>query len=117
MTDDPDAQHPSEPGPEPDAEQERAFFARADAFLALANDQCRAAERAHVSAAFLFALTRFHAWEAARTCSSGDELVADKASAVQWFVGRYQAMFEQNLDDYARNFDTYMKAAEGDSGA
>jgi len=89
-------------------EDERAFFGRADAFLKLANDQCEAAERPHVSASFLFAVTRFHAFEAARTCKSGEELAADRDSAVQWFVGRYKAMLEQNLDDYVRNFDTYL---------
>lgn len=94
-------------------EDERAFFARVDAFLELANERCSDAERAHVSASFLFAVTRFHAWEAARTCSSGEELAGDKDGAVQWFTGRYQAMLEQNLDDYVRNFDEYMQADRG----
>ena len=57
-------------------EDERAFFSRVDAFLKLANDQCEGAERPHVSASFLFAVTRFHAWEAARTCKSGDEMAS-----------------------------------------
>ncbi|MFK7742992.1 MAG: DUF3144 domain-containing protein [Planctomycetota bacterium] len=101
------------------SEDERAFFARADAFLQMANEQCSAAERPHVSASFLFALTRFHAFEAARTCKTSEELTGERDSAVQWFLGRYQAMLEQNLDDYIQNFATYMQdqAGEGGSGS
>ena len=91
------------------------FFARADAHIDLANEQLQKASRGKVSAAFLYGASRFNAWVAACSCGSGDELRETRDEIVEYFLQQYRGKLVENLDDYIRNFDKYMKSGGEDA--
>jgi hypothetical protein len=85
------------------------FYDRADAFIHLANVQCDELDRGKVSASFLYSVARFNAWIIAMKCSSTAELSEAREEAVEYFCKQYRAMLLDNVDDYIKNFDKYMK--------
>ena len=86
------------------------FDARAEAHIHLSNDQLERIPRGKVSASMMYATARFNAWLSAKDVSSGVELDAAKPQLIDYFVDSYRAMLEENLADYASNFDAYMKS-------
>jgi hypothetical protein len=90
------------------SDDDKEFFERADAYITLANDQATNASRGKVSASMMFATARFNAWVSASGTDSGEELASVKDEAVEYFVGEYRKMLEENLDEYIEHFDKYM---------
>lgn len=90
-------------------ELDKAFFERADAYIDLANTQIPASGRTKVSASFMYGMARFSAWLTACGVGSAEELRAAREESLTYFVAQYRAMLAQNLDDYIRNFDRYMR--------
>ena len=91
-------------------EVDDGFFARADAHINLSNDQISGhVGRGKVSASMLYSTARFNAWVSACGWHSGEEMNSAKIETIEYFVAQYRIMLEQNLDDYIRNFDKYMK--------
>ena len=90
------------------SEDDKQFFERADAYITLANDQATDVSRGKVSASMMFATARFNAWVSASGTDSGEELASVKDEAVEYFVGEYRKMLEENLDEYIEHFDKYM---------
>ncbi len=89
---------------------DKAFYARADAHIFLANEQITpVAEPGVVSASFMYSLARFNAWISARGFSSAEEMKAGKEKMMAYFVKEYSNMLEKNLEDYINNFDSHMK--------
>lgn len=86
----------------PDLDQQ--FHQRADAVIALANEQLAQAAPGQVSASCMYATARFNAWVSARGAGSGAGLAAAKADTIDYFVQQYRAMLEENLDWYIANF-------------
>ncbi len=86
-----------------------AFYDRADALIHLANEQLENINRGKVSASFLYAAARFNAWISANGFESGDSMREARDKTVEYFIGQFRAALEENLDDYIRNFDGYMK--------
>jgi Protein of unknown function (DUF3144) len=89
-----------------------AFYARADAHIALSNTQADSAARELVNASMLFASARFCAFLAAGGYSSGEAMGAKRDEIADYFVDGFRQMLEGNLDAYIRNFDSYMKPKE-----
>lgn len=88
---------------------DEAFFQRADAHIHLSNDQIsETVSSGKVSASNMYATARFNAWLSACGWESAKELADAKAETVDYFVAEYRKMLEENLDDYIKNFDTYM---------
>jgi hypothetical protein len=85
------------------------FHARADAHIHLSNDQLAQESRGKVSASMMYATARFNAWVSAKNHGSGEDLAAGRRQTIDYFVDSYRAMLEENLDDYIRNFEAYMK--------
>lgn len=85
------------------------FYDRADAHIHLSNSQRDDTTSGKVSASMMYATARFNAWVSACGPESGDELAGQKDEVIGYFVKEYRAMLEENLDDYIRNFDRYMK--------
>lgn len=85
------------------------FYDRADAHIHLSNSQRDDISRGKVSASMMYATARFNAWVSACGPDSGDEMAAKKDEVVDYFVTQYRSMLEENLDDYIKNFDSYMK--------
>ena len=88
------------------------FFDRADSFIRLANDHCASVARGKVSASFMYGSARFQAWNAATWADSAEQMKAKRAETVEYFLRQYQAMLEENLDDYIENHAKYMKRTE-----
>jgi hypothetical protein len=91
-------------------ELDEAFFQRADAHIHLSNDQMEKADAGKVSASMMFATARFNAYISARGFESGEAMDAKRAETIDYFVGGYRQMLEAHLDEYVRNFDSYMKS-------
>ena len=85
------------------------FYDRADAHIHLSNSQRDDVSRGKVSASMMYATARFNAWVSACGPDSGEELAGQRDEAVDYFVKQFRSMLEENLDDYIRNFDSYMK--------
>ncbi len=89
---------------------DESFYDRADEHINLANDQGREAARGKVSASFMYAVARYNAWVSASGFSSGADMKAAQVETIAFFTKQYQSMLEENLNDYSKNFDCYMKA-------
>jgi hypothetical protein len=85
------------------------FYDRADAHIHLSNDQAKDAGRGKVSASMMYGTSRFNAWVSACGFDSGKEMRAKRDETIEFFVDQYRRMFEENFDDYAKNFAKYMK--------
>lgn len=88
------------------------FYNRADAFIRLANDQLEQVSRGQVSASCLYAASRFNAWVSACGFESSAEMLAAKDETMEYFVEQFRAMLQENLDDYIKDFDNYMRPAK-----
>lgn len=95
------------------ADVDKGFYDRADAHIHLSNDQISEdVTRGKVSASMMYANARFSAWVSAIPCQSGEEMMQDREKAVGYFVEQFRIMLEENYDDYATNFDRYMRPNE-----
>ena len=104
---------------QPDPEVlEAKFFDRADTFIKQANEMCRpevgqsvqpAQQRGEVSAAMLFATARFNVWVSANTFAHREDMSAAKAQVINYFMSQFQAMLEDQYDEYTEQFETYLR--------
>jgi hypothetical protein len=94
-------------------ERDDNFWNRADRFIHIANDFCDQTSRGKVSSSLLYAAARFSSFVVASSAKSASEIQHQKEAALEYFVGQYRQMLEENLDDQIKNFDIYMN--EGDS--
>jgi hypothetical protein len=88
------------------------FFYRADAHIALSNQQMKSASRSVVSVSMMYATARFNAWSAFIDHASAEGLALDRQEVIDYFVGQYQLMLEENIDDHIRNFESYMERSD-----
>ena len=89
------------------------FFERADAHINLANDHINAkVEPQLAGTSFMFASARFNAWISASGFQNGEELRGRKKDLIEYFTNQYVSMLEENLDNYADNYDLYMGIAQ-----
>ncbi len=89
------------------------FFERADAHIALANGHInQQVQPGLVSNSLMFAASRFNAWISAAGFQSGEEMLSKKKELLDYFVGQYASMLEENLEDYAANYEQYMGVAQ-----
>ena len=85
------------------------FFARADEHIKLNNRQLDEHKNAEdVNASFLYAAARFNAWISAAGLSSSAEMKLKRDDLVEYFVGEYRSMLEENIDEYINNYDEYL---------
>ena len=86
------------------------FYSRADSFIDLANEHCKTVERGKVNASLMYSVARFNAWISAAASTSGAQMQEAKAARMEYFIGQYREMLEENMDNYIKNFDAYMKS-------
>ncbi len=89
-----------------------AFYKRADAHIALANEEVAEASHEMVNASMMFASARFSAFLSARGFKSGEAMAAQRDETVEYFVAGFRQMLEGNLDAYIKNFDAYMNTKD-----
>lgn len=97
-------------------ETDPQFFDRADAHIHLSNDQMNEISRGQVSASMMYATARFNAWVSACGFETGREMNEARTETVEYFVSEYRKMLEDNLDQYIRNFEQYMKKPSTNGG-
>ena len=92
------------------ADVDEGFYDRADAHIYLSNDQITGvATRGKVSASMMYANARFSAWVSATSRESGEDMAQNREEAITFFVEQFRLMLEEHYDDYAANFDPYMR--------
>jgi len=85
------------------------FYERADAQIALANGQItKEIHPGLVSNSLMFGASRFNAWVAAAGFSNGEDMKKEKKEILDYFSSQYRLMLEENLDNYAENYELYM---------
>jgi hypothetical protein len=89
--------------------EDPTFYDRADSHIHLANEHCSKIGRGKASASFMYGCARFQAWNAACWAKDVLDMKATREESVKYFVQQYQAMLEENLDDYIDNFAKYMQ--------
>lgn len=89
-------------------DKDKEFYAMADAFIALANNQGKNVDPGKVSATFLYAAARFNIFLVAAGAASADAFAAKKEDIFAYFMGEYQKMLEEHFADYHENFDKYL---------
>jgi len=99
---------------QPTQERDETFYQRADAHIALANEQINNHQTKPVDAndALLYAASRFNAWIIAASFSNAQDLKNDRENAIAYFTNAYKEMLEENFDDYAENYDVYMGVSD-----
>jgi hypothetical protein len=87
------------------------FYERADAHIHLSNNQISGEiTRGKVSASMMYATARFNSWVSACGWHNAQEMAEAKEETIGYFVTEYRKMLEENLDDYIKNFESYMKS-------
>ena len=91
-----------------DNELDKKFWARADQFINLANEQSQEVSPGEVSSSLLFAAARFNAFVAAATARDIDELKKNKEDAIRYFSNQYYEMFVENMEDWIENYEKHI---------
>lgn len=88
------------------AEKNNGFLKRADAHIALANEQLnQELTQGEVSASFMYGSARFSAWMAASSFESAEDMKAEKVKVMEYFISEYKLALEEHLDNHIENFD------------
>lgn len=88
-----------------DVQRDKTFYDLADAYIALANSQLGTAKPSRVSAAALFATSRFNAFVIAAAAGSKEQMIAEKEAAIAYFMDQYEKMLRENIDEHLTRFD------------
>lgn len=89
----------------------REFLMLADQFIDLANERLNGHDASMISAALMFASSRFCAFSVAAQLDDAKAFEREKASALEHYSGEFFGMLEQNLDRH----DELLHDAENDS--
>lgn len=88
------------------SEKNNGFLKRADAHINLANKQLsEEVTQGEVSASCMYAAARFNAWMAATSFESAEDMKAEKAKVVEYFMNEYKLALEEHIDNHIENFD------------
>ena len=88
-----------------DEQRDKPFYDMADAYIALANTQLNEAKPSRVSAAALFAASRFNAFLIATASESKEQMIAEKEAAIAYFLDQYEKMLRENIDEHLARYD------------
>ncbi len=90
------------------ADVDEGFYDRADEHIRLSNQQMSKIAIGKVSASMMYSVARFNAFVCARGLTDKKEFEKLKQEMLDYFVGEYKKMLDENLDDYIENFERYM---------
>ncbi len=88
-----------------DRQQEDDFFARADLFVNLANQQTSDDVIKDVAGSLLYAAVRFHAFDYWGYFEDRASFEASKKEAIEHYVDRFRSYLEANLESHAERFE------------
>ncbi len=90
-------------------QRDEEFWEITDAFINLANEQCDKHRNGQVSTSMLFSAARFNAFMFASTSNNREEFMKEREMAIEYFTQQYKQVLTENLRDYEKNFDDYLK--------
>lgn len=93
-----------------DIKRDKEFWDLADSFIQLANTHLNANKPSRVSASALFAASRFNAFVIAASTENKAQLIAEKESAIAYFLAQYEAMLRENIDEHLTRYDQKMNS-------
>ena len=88
-----------------DVRRDKQFYDMADAYISLANTQLNETKPSRVSAAALFAASRFSAFVIAAAAGSKEQMIVEKEAAIAYFMSQYESMLRENLDEHLARYD------------
>ena len=88
-----------------DVQRDKQFWELADSFIQLANTHLSDAKPSKVSASALFAAARFNAFVITAATENKAQLIAEKESAIAYFLEQYEKMLRENLDEHMSRYD------------
>lgn len=88
-----------------DIPRDKQFWDLADSFIQLANTKLDEAKPSKVSASALFAAARFNAFVITAASPDKAQFIAEKEAAIAYFLGEYEKMLRDNLDEHLARFD------------
>ena len=88
-----------------DVQRDKQFYDMADAYIALANTQLSETKPSRVSAAALFAASRFNAFVIAAAAENKAQLMVEKEAAIAYFMDQYEKMLRENIDEHMTRYD------------
>ena len=88
-----------------DAQRDKQFWELTDSFIQLANTHLSDAKPSKVSASALFAAARFNAFVITAATENKAQLIAEKESAIAYFLEQYEKMLRENLDEHMSRYD------------
>jgi hypothetical protein len=88
-----------------DVLRDKQFWDMTDSFIQLANTHLNEAKPSRVSASALFAASRFNAFVITAATESKAQLIAEKESAIAYFMDQYEKMLRENLDEHLARYD------------
>lgn len=82
------------------------FLQRADAHIALANEQLNdKITKGEVSASFMYGAARFNAWMASTSFDSAQELEAEQEKIIEYFLDQYKLALQEHIKNHIDFFD------------
>ena len=93
-----------------DEARNREFLMLADQFIDLANEKLSGHDASMISAALMFASSRFCAFSVAAQLDDAKAFEREKGAALEHYSGEFYGMLEQNLD---RHDELLHEAEEG----
>ena len=100
---------PETQDPSKENQTDEKFYERVDTLIALANGYVKAeVHPAFTNNSFMFAASRFNAWVSAAGYENVKDFANEKEKILDFFTEQYKLMLNENLDDYIKNFDSYM---------
>ncbi len=88
-----------------DITRDKAFWDLADSFIQLANSHLDKEKPSRVSSSALFASARFNAFIIATAAENKAQLIAEKESAISYFLEQYEAMLRENIEEHLSRYD------------
>lgn len=87
-------------------EKNNGFLKRADAHIALANEQMvEGLTAGDISASFMYGAARFNAWIAASSFDTREDMIEEKEKAIAYFIEEYKKALTEHLDHHAEHYD------------
>ncbi len=88
-----------------DIPRDKEFYELADAHIALCNTHMGKVKPAKVSAAMLFAASRFNAFVISASAENKAQMLLDKESAIAYFMQEYEKNLRENIDEHLARYD------------
>jgi len=83
---------------------DQEFWNLADEFIHLANKNAKQVGISKISAAILYAASRYNVFRVSANTKTLMEFEDDRESATKYFTEQYQKMFNDNFDEYLANY-------------